>query len=62
MIGQKHLGTDIEAELASERNVFKKILFIYLTETTQAVLADEGEAGPPLSREPNSGLDLRTLR
>jgi len=45
---------------------FLKILFIYLTERdtaregTQAGGVGEGEAGFPLSREPNAGLDPRT--
>ena len=46
---------------------FLKILFIYLTgrdtarEGTQARGVGEGEAGFPLSREPDAGLDPRTL-
>ena len=46
---------------------FLKILFIYLTERdpvregTQAGGAGEGEAGFPLSREPDVGLNPRTL-
>ena len=46
---------------------FLKILFIYLTvketarEGTQAGGVGEGEAGFPLSREPNAMLDPRTL-
>ena len=50
---------------------FFKILFIYLTERkretettregTQAQGVREGEAGFPLSREPDAGLDPRTL-
>ena len=43
----------------------KKILFIFLTERErereQARGAREGEADSPLSREPNAGLDPRTL-
>jgi len=47
--------------------LFLKILFICLTERetvregTQAGGVGEGEAGFPLSREPNAGLDPRTL-
>ena len=47
--------------------VFFKILFIYLTERetaragTQAGGVGEGEAGFPPSREPDAGLDPRTL-
>ena len=47
--------------------LFLKILFIYLTqrnrENTHArgVAKREGEAGSLLSREPNKGLDPRTL-
>jgi len=46
---------------------FLKILFIYLTERdtvragSQAGGVGEGEAGFLLSREPNAGLDPRTL-
>ena len=46
---------------------FLKILFIYLTERytvregTQAGRGGEGEAGFPSSREPNAGIDSRTL-
>jgi len=46
---------------------FLKILFIYLTERdieregTQAEEVGEGEAGLPPSREPDVGLDPRTL-
>ena len=46
---------------------FLRFLFIYLTERetaragTQAGAEEEGGAGFPLSREPNEGLDLRTL-
>jgi len=46
---------------------FLKILFIYLTgrdtvrEGTQAGGVGEGEGGFPLSREPDAGLDPRTL-
>ena len=47
---------------------FFKILFIYLTERqretvreeTQAEGVGEGEAGFPLSREPDEGLDPRS--
>ena len=45
-----------------------KILFTYLTERdtaregTQAGGVREGEAGSPLSRKPDAGLDPRTLR
>ena len=48
--------------------VLKKILFIYLTERArkhkqgELQVEGEGEANSPLSREPNTGLDLRTLR
>jgi len=47
--------------------LFFKILFIYLTERdtaregTQAGGVGEGEAGFPLSRESNAGLNPRTL-
>ena len=47
---------------------FLKILFffIYLTERdhkqAERQAEGEGEAGSPLSREPDSGLDPRTLR
>ena len=47
--------------------IFLKIVFIYLTERerSRAGGAAEGErvgeAGSPLSREPNVGLDHRTL-
>ena len=46
---------------------FFKILFIYLTETetaragTQAGGVREGEAGFPLSRQPDAGLDPSVL-
>ena len=46
---------------------FLKILFIYLTERdtaregTQVGGVEEGEAGLPLSREPDGGLHPRTL-
>jgi len=46
---------------------FLKILLIYLTERDtaregiQAGGVGEGEAGFPLNREPNAGLDPRTL-
>jgi len=46
---------------------FLKILFLYLTErdtareATQAGGVGEGEAGFPPSREPDVGLDPRTL-
>ena len=46
---------------------FFKIAFIYLTERdtaregTQAGGVAEGEAGFPLSREPDAGLDPKTL-
>jgi len=45
---------------------FLKILFIYLTETQQERGhkqggVGEGKAGFPLSREPDAGLDPRTL-
>jgi len=44
---------------------FFKILFIYLTEReregAQVGGGEEGEAGSPLSREPDTGLDSRTL-
>ena len=41
----------------------KKILFIYLIERVQARGAADGEeeAGSPLSREPNTELNPRTL-
>ena len=45
---------------------FFKILFIYLTEKEREQSGGgaeaEGEAGSPLSREPNTGLHPRTLR
>ena len=47
---------------------FLEILFIYLTERdtaregTQAGKVGEGEAGFPLTREPNAGLNLTSLR
>ena len=42
---------------------FFRILFIYLTEHKQAEwqVEGEGEAGSPISREPDKGLDPRTL-
>ena len=45
------------------REDFFKTLFIYLRESIQAVeMAEgEGEAGSLLSREPDAGLDPRTL-
>ena len=58
-------------KLASSKSklkvIFLKILFIYLTERdtaregTQAGGVGEGEAGFPPSREPDAGLDPRTL-
>ena len=46
--------------------IFKKILFIYLTERERAqaggAAEGEGEADFLLSREPDVGLDLKTLR
>ena len=45
---------------------FFKILFIYLTERdhkqAERQAEREEEAGSPLSREPDAGLDPRTLR
>ena len=47
---------------------FLKILFIYLTERERErvqageVAEEEGEAGCPLSGEPDTGLHPRTLR
>ena len=43
---------------------FFKILLIYLTERAQAVGAaeEEGEVGSLLNREPDAGLDAKTLR
>ena len=45
---------------------FLKILFIYSTEITSRQRSRqrerEEEAGSPLSREPDAGLDPRTLR
>ena len=58
------------SKLINLKNVFLKILFIYLRERQherereqeQGEEAEgEGEADSPLSREPNVGLDLRTL-
>ena len=44
---------------------FFKVLFIYLTENERAQIGGtaegEGEADSPLSREPNMGLNPRTL-
>jgi len=40
---------------------FKKILFIYLRER-KGEGETEGEADSPLSREPDAGLNPRTLR
>ena len=45
--------------------IFKKILFIYLRERVRENISRgrgaEGEADSSLSREPDSGLDPRTL-
>ena len=44
---------------------FKKILFIYLKERERERMGGEGaegEVASPLSREPDAGLDSRTLR
>ena len=47
-------------------NFLKKILLIYLTKREGAQAGEgakgEGEAGSPLSRESDVGLDPRTLR
>ena len=40
--------------------LFLNILIIYLTQVEQQA-EGEGEAGFPLSREPNAGLSTRTL-
>ena len=41
----------------------KKVLFIYLREIEREreITGEEGQAGSPLSREPNMGLDPRAL-
>jgi len=52
-----------------QKNFFKDFIYLFTnpereTETagTQAEGVGEGEAGLPLSREPDAGLDPRTLR
>ena len=57
---------EVKEDMASRGTFFLKILFIYLTERERSQVGREagrerGEAGSLLSREPDAGLDPRTL-
>ena len=60
------LGQDRMKRQDRKSSLFLKISFIYLTERSQvgreAGREREEEAGSLLSREPDAGLDPRTLR
>ena len=50
-----------KGKIVSEHYIFFKFIYLPEREHKQGEQQTEGESGSPLSREPNAGLDPRTL-
>ena len=60
-----HLKTDAVIWSAQYGNFLKKIIYLFICKRerrNESTSKGEGEADSPLSREPDAGLNSRTLR